>query len=500
MAITHISDKKTLIVNDKTFIALAGEVHNSSCSNIQYFKEHVLSKIKDIPLNTLLLPIYFEDIEREEGVYNFDTIKGLIDACRQQKYKIIFLWYGLWKNGLSTYIPHWMKKDQETYMFCRNKEQNPLYTISPFCKRAIKKDAQALYQVMQFIKTYDEKEQTVIMVQIENEVGLLESTRDYSTIANIKFYEHVPSEVEQLMNKKGNWSNVFDKNTDEKFMTYYYAKSIETIAHAAKEAYPLPLMMNVWIKKENELPGQYPSGGPIIENLGIYKMFAPSIDIFAPDIYVDDFITVCDAYASQGMLAIPETRQDISSMSHCIYAVAKYPLVCFSPFGIEDFSGYNESRRLLDFLTSLGIDKKAFHAEGSYMYLCQIYQDLQNIIPVLLLYRDTSNCIAFLYNNQKYEYFTIGDLEVKVMYLHQENQPKGAGFMFFDGKSYYMYGINVMLEFSTQGYEVGILYLEEGYFEKGIWESQRVLNGDERYNVYVLDIPKMLSFQLHYYK
>lgn len=499
MSIPYIEFKNTphFVVNDQPFLALAGEVHNSSCSSMTYFEEKVLSRIQDIPLNTLLLPIYFEDVEKEEGVYCIEKVQQMIDRCRQYDYKIIFLWYGLWKNGLSTYIPQWMKLDRDTYPFCRQENQKPLYTISPLCQKAIEKDAKAIQQVMSFIKKYDAIEQTVIMLQIENEVGLLESDRDYSSAANLLFHQDIPEDLQTFTQQKGTWQDVFLSSAPEMFMAYHYAKAIETIASSLKQVYPLPLMMNAWIKKENELPGKYPSGGPIIENIHIYQAFAPSIDVFAPDIYVDTFEQVCDAYAKPGVLAIPETRQDILSMSHIIYAIANYPLICFSPFGIEDFYGESESSRLLDFLTTLGIDKKAFRAEGSYPYLCQIYHDLQTMIPLLLQYRGTSHIYPFIQTDSQYDSFEIGDIHVKVIYLSRENQPKGVGFVIFDGQQYYVYGINMMLSFSHEQKEVALLNLEEGCFQDGQWQSLRILNGDERYNVYILDQPQMLSFQLH---
>lgn len=502
MSIPYIELKNTpyFVVNDKPFLALAGEVHNSSCSSMTYFEEKVLSRIQDIPLNTLLLPIYFEDVEKEEGVYQFEKIRTMIDLCRQYNYKIIFLWFGLWKNGLSTYIPQWMKLDRDTYSFARQQNQKPLYTISPLCQKTIEKDAMAISQVMTFIKDYDAKEQTVIMLQIENEVGLLESDRDYSPEANNLFNQDIPEDLQNFIQQHGTWQDVFLTSAPEMFMAYHYAKAIEVIASSVKQVYPLPLMMNAWIKKENEWPGKYPSGGPIIENINIYQAFALSIDVFAPDIYVDTFEQVCDAYAKLGVLAIPETRQDILSMSHIIYAIAKYPLICFSPFGIEDFYGDSEASRLLDFLTTLGIDKKAFHSSGSYPYLCQIYHDLKAMIPLILQYRGTPYIYPFMQTDSQYDSFEMNDIHVKVIYLNRENQPKGAGFVIFDGHQYYVYGINIMLAFSHEQKEVALLNLEEGYFQDGKWQTSRILNGDERYNVYILDQPQILSFQLHLFE
>jgi hypothetical protein len=45
------------------------------------------------------------------------------------------------------------------------------------------------------------------------------------------------------------------------------------------------------------LPGQWPSGGPVARVINVYRAAAPSIDLFAPDIYVPDFKGTCALYA-----------------------------------------------------------------------------------------------------------------------------------------------------------------------------------------------------------
>lgn len=152
------------LVKNQKLIALAGEVHNSSCSNVEYFQQHVL-QVLDPGINTLLLPVYWEVIEEEEGVYDFSLVQQLIDACRKQHLHIIFLWFGLWKNALSTYVPGWMKKDRRKYPFLRRKDQTSILSITPLCKEAIEKDAAAIQAFFTFLKEYDGNEQTVIMVQ-----------------------------------------------------------------------------------------------------------------------------------------------------------------------------------------------------------------------------------------------------------------------------------------------------------------------------------------------
>ena len=54
-------------------------------------------------------------------------------------------------------------------------------------------DSRAFSQWMKHIASVDKEEGTVIMIQIENEIGMLEDARDYSKEADKLFYAPVPS-------------------------------------------------------------------------------------------------------------------------------------------------------------------------------------------------------------------------------------------------------------------------------------------------------------------
>lgn len=54
---------------------------------------------------------------------------------------------------------------------------------------------------MQHIATVDKEEGTVIMIQIENEIGMLEDARDYSREANKIFNAPVPAEFMTYLQK-----------------------------------------------------------------------------------------------------------------------------------------------------------------------------------------------------------------------------------------------------------------------------------------------------------
>ena len=96
---------ETLYVHDKPFLALSGEIHNSSASNLDFMEKNVWNNLKDLNMNSVIVPIYWEQIEKEEGKYDFSLVEGLIHQARENSMKLIFLWFGLWKNAESMYVP-----------------------------------------------------------------------------------------------------------------------------------------------------------------------------------------------------------------------------------------------------------------------------------------------------------------------------------------------------------------------------------------------------------
>lgn len=277
----------TLYVDGQPFQAFAGEVHNSAAYDPERMEIEIWEKMEQSNLNTLIVPVYWETLESEEGKFDFTLVDALIKQADKYKKKLILLWFGLWKNAESAYVPVWMKKNSETYFRVELYGGERLNTISPLCTAAVEKDANAFSRLMEHIRETDENS-AVIMVQVENEVGLLGTERDYCAQAEEVFGGSVPEMLlpEQTEKERATWKEAFGDDAEEVFSAWCFASALEQIASAGREKHPLPCLTNVWLKQFPWYPGSYPSGGPVEDMLWVWKAAAPSLFTIGPDIYV----------------------------------------------------------------------------------------------------------------------------------------------------------------------------------------------------------------------
>ena len=101
-------NKATLLSDGKPFLVLAGEAHNSSSSSLEYMRESVWPYLRPMHLNTLVVAVTWELLEPAPGRFDFSLPDGLIRQAEAEGVKLVFLWFGLWKNGMSTYVPDWV--------------------------------------------------------------------------------------------------------------------------------------------------------------------------------------------------------------------------------------------------------------------------------------------------------------------------------------------------------------------------------------------------------
>ncbi len=289
-----------LIVDDKPFLALAGELHNSSASSRQYMRP-IWPRLARMNLNTVLAVVTWDLTEREEGKFDFAVVDGLIEDARHYNMRLVILWFGSWKNGESSYPPYWVKTDRNRFPLVQNAAGKPLNILSPLGAASRDADALAFAALMRHIRQVDGEQHTVIGIQVENECGVLGDSRDRSPAANEAFGGPVPRQLIEYMQQHkatlipefrkvweaagaktaGTWEEVFGREleTDEIFMAWNYAQYVGRVAAAGKAEYPLPMYVNAWlVQRTGEKPGSYPSGGPVAQVHDLWRAGAPHID------------------------------------------------------------------------------------------------------------------------------------------------------------------------------------------------------------------------------
>ncbi|KAF2993894.1 hypothetical protein E8E13_002586 [Curvularia kusanoi] len=386
--IPHLRKTKTssqLIVNGKPFLMLSAELHNSTLSSASYMAtNNVWQNMKNMHINTLLGSVSWEQIEPTEGHFDFSNLDAIIQEARVWDMKLVLLWFGSFKNALSTYVPAWVKKDAKRFPRVHTIEagnrRRTVELLSPFSENCWTADAKAFEKLMAHLKDFDSKHQTVVMVQVENETGLLGDYRDRSKIAETEYSRPVPSGLLQHLQAEysrlhpeftkrfpdlrsastnASWKEVFgcsnELDAEEMFMANAFSKYIQHVASAGKKAYPIPLYANVWLNTDNAddldvaevdfkvgggaRPGVYPSGGPCPHTMDIYAFNAPTLDFISPDLYLHDYETTCINYRHGNQpLFIPEQRRDDYGLRRVWLAYGTYLALGCSPFGIDSLT------------------------------------------------------------------------------------------------------------------------------------------------------------------
>ena len=185
---------RQLIVDGKPFLILGGELHNSSSSSREYMKP-IWPRLAQRNLNTVLAVITWELIEPQAGCFDFNSVDDCIQGARQNHLRLVILWFGSWKNGESSYQPYWVKANPQRYPWVKDRTGKTLNILSTFGDATRDADARAYGALMRHIRQVDGKEHTVLMVQVENEVGVLGDSRDHIAAANEAFAKPVPKDL-----------------------------------------------------------------------------------------------------------------------------------------------------------------------------------------------------------------------------------------------------------------------------------------------------------------
>jgi len=447
----HLSGKGThqqLIVDGKPFLILGGELGNSSASDPKYL-EALWPKLDRIGLNTLLAPVEWDQIEPTEGQFDFTVLDGVLTQARAHNTRVVLLWFGAWKNSMSTYAPAWVKHDPKRFSKAKSAAGDTQDILSPFDPDNLTADKAAFVALMAHLKATD-PQHTVLMVQVENEIGMLPDARDYSV--------------------------VYTGKDEEAFQANAFARFVEAEVKAGKTVYPLPMYVNAALNKAGKAPGQYPSGGPLPHLFDIWQTEAPSLDILAPDIYFPDFVGWVDRFAVRNTLFIPEANQAGApeAAANALYAVGRHGAIGFSPFSIETLP---ENDPLI----------------GAYAMIRQLSPLILSDKPMWGL-RAPVNAEGV--TDETPQIFTLGGYQFTATVIDpwtptdkQNTAAHGAILIQTGPDEFIAAGSGVTLTFATEKGRVGIEQVIEGRYQDGQFVPGRWLNGDQTHQGRHLRLP-----------
>jgi beta-galactosidase GanA len=451
-------------------------------------------------LNTVLAPVYWELIEPREGTFDFTLLDAMIASARKHDIKLVLLWFGTWKNSMSCYVPAWVKTNQQRFPRARTSDGRPVEILTPFSDENLQADVRAFARLLRHLREVDGVRNTVIMVQVENEIGMIPEARDHCAEAGAAFARPVPQELvlylqahrETLTDEvrqawtaaggktSGAWEDLFGKGpaTDELFMAWHFARYTNAVALAGKKEYPLPMFVNAALIRPGYKPGQYPSAGPLPHIIDIWRAAAPAIDFLSPDIYFRNFAEWLDRFDRQGnAVFVPEVdlRQ---SIANAFYAVSRHNSMGYSPFSIESAEDPEHNQ----------------FARG--------YDVLHQLTPLILRHQGKGAMTGFLLDSaSQTARISLGGYTFTVKHEHTwpyaartgGEPPRFGGLIIQDSEDeFYVAGAGVLVTFAPandDGAVAGILTLDEGRFVKGKWVAGRRMNGDQSHQGRHLYLP-----------
>jgi beta-galactosidase GanA len=505
----HVHGATQLFVDGRPFLIQGGELDNSSPSSAAYMKP-IWPRLKAMGMNTAILPAYWELIEKEEGKFDFSSVDVLIENARKNNMRVVLLWFGSWKNSMSSYAPAWVKRDVGRFPRVRTTDGKAQEILSPMSEANLEADCRAFKALMSHIKKTD-SQRTVIVVQPENEVGMIPEARDHSPEANAAFAAPVPKQLtDYLVAHRGSlvlslrdaweshgaktgasWEETFGAGlaTDEIFNAWTQALYSGKVAAAGKAVYPLPMYANAALIRPGKQPGQYPSGGPLPQVFDVWKAAAPALDFLAPDLYFPNFVEWATKYAKPGNpLFIPETgRVSAAEMAaNGYWAYGHLNAIAFSPYAPEFLS--KEEQEILGQANDL----------------------LLQIAPQILAAQGTSRIAAvrtpFAFDGTQdtsAQKIAVGDYVFDVHFKNpppisigqrEEVEMPGAhgGIIIQSGPEEYLVagtGMNIYFQPADGKGVAGIESIWEGRYVNGVWVPGRCLNGDESNQGRQLKVP-----------
>lgn len=500
-----------LEVDGRPFLLLGSQVNNSS--NYPAMMPKVWPMIDALGGNTVEMPIAWEQIEPVEGRFDFTFLDLLLQQARQHDRRLVLLWFGTWKNTGNSYEPEWVKLDTRRFPRFIGRDGATRYTASPHFRTTLEADKKAFVALMAHLKASD-PQNTVIMVQVENETGIYGGTRDHSPTAERLFAGRAPDRLVKALGKSpGTWSEAFGKDADEFFNAWAISTYVNEIAEAGQKVKPLPMYVNAALSDpfKKQSPETYAAGGPTHDTIAVWKVGAPSIAIEAPDIYNSDeasYTRFLDLFQRpDNPLFVPETG-NAKPYARFFFSVVGRGGIGFSPFGLDE-TGY------VNF--PLGAERVDPDTLAPFAANYRLFRQLERIWPALALQGKTWGASEPTDPKSNHrQQIDLGRWKATISYGRPQFGGKeptgnaepsgGVAIAEIAPNEYLVAGYHARIEFAltapAKGEQVMMARVEEGHYDqKDRWIFERVWNGDQTdYGLNLTSAPQLLHVKLATYR
>jgi len=508
-----------LTQNGRSRLLVGGQVHNSSSSSAEAIA-HSFAHAKEVGGNTVLAPVSWGQFEPQEGAFDTGLVDAMLARAREHGLRLVLLWFGAFKNAGSTYAPRWVRADRDRFPRVRIEARGlQAFTyegatakpvLSVFGDELLAADARAFEALIRHLREVDAQD-TVAMVQVENESGLLSDSRDRSEAAERAWRGAVPdallahlqddasagSPVRAVWQRNGaktsgSWPEVFgaDWEGDEVFMAWGFARYAERLAAAGTAIKALPFYANAWLAPQpgQSEAGQYPSGGPGARVLDVWRVIAPSLALIGPDIYIDDAASAMRDYATgRQPFFVPESRLTAPEVAR---AIGSHGAVGWSGFGVDDANPEGQVASMLRFLGAL--EEQVADAQSRGDVAAVVLEDGEDEAQVAI-----SGLRIVVRDSRRLLQRMLLDAGVRIPETPLElpaetvagammptwGDPRPFVLLVRSGDTVTALGRGTTLDFFQDDALIEIDAVEEGLVRQGAWTPGRELNGDERLRI-----------------
>lgn len=465
------------LIDGEPFVILGLQWACESCFSKEVMNP-LFAQAARLHANTAVLPLYWREVEPKEGRYDYAMIDERIRRAEENGLRVILLWFATWKNGEEFYAPDYIRSNPKVYRYSTDREGKKLVSLCPSCEATRERDARALSGIMAHLRDFDARH-TVIMVQVENEPGIIGSDRCYCPECNERFER-----------ERDRWVTEWGDHAAEAFGASLLCAYIDHVAERAKAAHPLPLYMNVAfglsVHSELAVPGrEHFATGAVTYLYPLYRTNLKHVDIIAPDIYhhgYSDFLRISEVYATEtNPYYVAETSSSTTGRAECnaFYAIGRHGAVGFDPWAIDSPFPERFGPPLVD---PIGGEwgpqayalRDSYHAISSAMV--QI-AEAQGTARIATFVQEAGDRVAA---------HRFSDCDVVVNYHEPEGTGRGIVIQEGDG-TYIVVGVGFSVNFRTHapaGRPIRIASVEKGRFEGREW---RCLFPVEHYRVMMLE-------------